>query len=67
LKIQADIFSENVTFFYYTCFSLLQLLHGEPARVARDWVRDARVHLETRQAAELLLAHAAATSMRTVY
>uniref|UniRef100_A0A914VVZ9 MICOS complex subunit MIC60 n=1 Tax=Plectus sambesii TaxID=2011161 RepID=A0A914VVZ9_9BILA len=46
---------------------LLQLLEGEPARVARSWVHDARVHLETRQAAELLLAHAAAISMRTVY
>lgn len=45
----------------------MMLLKGEPARIASDWVRDTRDHLETRQAAELLMAHAAAQSVRTYY
>ena len=36
------------------------LLKGEPRRVAGDWVAEARLHLEARQAATALIAHAAA-------
>ncbi|XP_054262428.1 MICOS complex subunit Mic60-like isoform X2 [Macrosteles quadrilineatus] len=36
----------------------LNLLQGPAGLVASDWVRDALMYLETRQAAELLLAHA---------
>ena len=36
------------------------LLRGEPRRVAADWLKEARLHLEARQAADALIAHAAA-------
>jgi mitofilin len=36
------------------------LLRGEPRRVAADWLEEARLHLEARQAAHALIAHAAA-------
>jgi mitofilin len=36
------------------------LLKGEPRRVAGDWLAEARLHLEAKQAAAALLAHAAA-------
>ena len=49
------------------CCRVLNLLTGESARVARSWLADARTALETRQTAELLLAHSAAQSVRTVY
>lgn len=45
----------------------MQLLEGEPARVARDWIADVKAHLETRQVAQLTLGHAAAISVRSVY
>lgn len=48
-------------------YRLMLLLKGEPRRIACDWIKDARVHVETRQAAELLMQHAAATSVRTLY
>jgi len=35
-------------------------LRGEPRRVAADWLSEARLHLETVQACQALLAHAAA-------
>merc|ERR1712012_1467549 len=35
------------------------LLRGESGRVARDWLEEARLTLEARQAAEALVAHAA--------
>ncbi len=38
------------------------LLRGEPKRVAGDWVAEARLHLEAKQAATALIAHAAARS-----
>jgi mitofilin len=46
---------------------ILQLLRGQPAQLAQDWVRDARAHLESRLLAELLVAHAAVTSIRSTY
>ncbi|KAG8243128.1 hypothetical protein J6590_051247 [Homalodisca vitripennis] len=38
----------------------LNLLKGPSGKVASDWIQDVVVYLETRQAAELLLAHASA-------
>ncbi len=38
-------------------------LQGEARRVAQDWLVDARLYLETRQAVELVLCHMAATSV----
>lgn len=46
---------------------IMQLLNGEPARIARDWIRDTREHLASRFLAELLVAHAAVTSIRSTY
>jgi hypothetical protein len=39
------------------------LLRGEPGRVARDWLGEARLTLEAGLAAEALLAHAAAAGV----
>ncbi|KAJ1352138.1 MICOS complex subunit MIC60-1 [Parelaphostrongylus tenuis] len=44
-----------------------QLLRGEPAMAIRDWVADTRTYLETRLLAQLLVAHAAVSSIRTIY
>ncbi|VDM54605.1 unnamed protein product, partial [Angiostrongylus costaricensis] len=44
-----------------------QLLRGEPALVIRDWLTDTRAYLETRLLAQLLVAHAAVSSVRTTY
>ncbi|KAK5972332.1 MICOS complex subunit MIC60 [Trichostrongylus colubriformis] len=44
-----------------------QLLHGEPALAIRDWLSDARAYLETRLLAQLLVAHAAVSSIRSTY
>lgn len=41
-------------------------LRGEPRKVASDWIRDVRTHLETRQSANILLAQAASVSIRTL-
>merc|ERR1719322_611837 len=38
----------------------LNLLKGESANVSKDWIKEARLFLETRQACDALLAHAAA-------
>ena len=38
-------------------------LRGEPRRVASDWLREARLLLETRQAAEVLVSFAVANSL----
>jgi len=46
---------------------IAQLLRGEPAMVARSWIRDVRFHLETRMLAELLISHATLTNLRTIY
>ncbi|TKR77347.1 hypothetical protein L596_018342 [Steinernema carpocapsae] len=46
---------------------MMQLLNGEPSRISKDWVADVRTHLETRFIAELLVAHAAVTSIRSTY
>jgi mitofilin len=41
-------------------------LKGEPRKVAADWIKDVRVHLETRQSASILMAQAASVSVRTL-
>lgn len=41
-------------------------LTGEPRRVAADWLREARLLLETKQAADVLLAYAVAVSSSIV-
>ena len=41
-------------------------LQGEPRRVAQDWLRNARLYLETRQAVELISQYIAATSISIV-
>uniref|UniRef100_A0AC34GXD7 MICOS complex subunit MIC60 n=1 Tax=Panagrolaimus sp. ES5 TaxID=591445 RepID=A0AC34GXD7_9BILA len=46
---------------------IMQLLHGEPARIARDWICDTKEHLASRFLAELLVSHAAVTSIRSTY
>ncbi|XP_013397177.1 MICOS complex subunit MIC60-1 [Lingula anatina] len=41
-------------------------LQGMPKRVASDWLRDARVMVETKQAADVLAAHASARGLGAV-
>lgn len=42
----------------------MNLLRGEARNVAASWLQEARVTLEARQAADALLAHAAATAVK---
>lgn len=44
----------------------MNLLRGEPRHVASSWLQEARLTLETRQAADALLAHAAATAVKAL-
>ncbi|XP_045615808.1 MICOS complex subunit Mic60 isoform X2 [Procambarus clarkii] len=44
----------------------MNLLRGEPRNVATSWLKEARLTLETRQAADALLAHAAATAVKAL-
>ncbi|NAW23656.1 hypothetical protein FGF82_24380, partial [Salmonella sp. gx-f9] len=37
---------------------VVQLLKGQPAHLARDWIVDTRSYLESRLLAQLLVAHA---------
>ncbi|GMR60746.1 hypothetical protein PMAYCL1PPCAC_30941, partial [Pristionchus mayeri] len=46
---------------------MVNLLKGEPAQLAQDWVRDTFAHLETKFLAEILVAHAAVQSIRSTY
>uniref|UniRef100_A0A9J2PT15 MICOS complex subunit MIC60 n=1 Tax=Ascaris lumbricoides TaxID=6252 RepID=A0A9J2PT15_ASCLU len=46
---------------------LMQLLGGEAARVAHDWIKDTRMHLETKMIAEALVAHSTINGIRTTY
>ena len=41
----------------------VNLLHGAPRRVARDWLRDARSYLETQQAVLLVSEYMAALNI----
>lgn len=42
-------------------------LEGEPRRVAEDWIREARLLLETRQAADALMSFASASGLGTIF
>ncbi|ULT80621.1 hypothetical protein L3Y34_010880 [Caenorhabditis briggsae] len=46
---------------------VVQLLKGQPAHLAHDWVLDTRAYLESRLLAQLLVAHAAVSSIRSTY
>uniref|UniRef100_A0A914HDD6 MICOS complex subunit MIC60 n=1 Tax=Globodera rostochiensis TaxID=31243 RepID=A0A914HDD6_GLORO len=46
---------------------LANLMRGEPARVLRDWLNDAKYHLEVRFLIELLFAHSQAAGIMTTY
>jgi mitofilin len=52
---------------FVTAVRLTQLLRGEPARIAKDWIKDTQTHLEARFLADLLLMHSAAISVRSIY
>ncbi|KAH7693317.1 CBN-IMMT-1 protein, partial [Aphelenchoides avenae] len=65
LLSRAKYFVENGD--YDNAIRVVHLLRGEPARVARDWIADTRTYLETRWLADLLVAHAAVTSIRSIY
>ncbi|XP_013792945.1 MICOS complex subunit MIC60-like, partial [Limulus polyphemus] len=42
-------------------------LKGEPRNLARDWIKELRLLLETRQAADALIVHAAAVSVQAYH
>lgn len=42
-------------------------LRGEPRRVAADWLLEARLRLETKQASEVLLAYASAVGLGSLF
>jgi len=44
----------------------MSLLRGEPKRAASDWMSEARLHLEAKQASQALLAHAAAVGLEAL-
>ncbi|CAJ0953667.1 unnamed protein product, partial [Mesorhabditis belari] len=52
---------------FASAIKLLHLLQGQPRLLARDWIVDARTHLETRLLVELLISHAAIQSIRSTY
>ena len=49
-----------------TAVRLVGSLQGEPRKVAADWLKEARLHLETQQIAKLLLAHASSVGLSNV-
>ncbi|RWS30713.1 MICOS complex subunit MIC60-like protein [Leptotrombidium deliense] len=48
------------------CLKYANQLQGKPRQVAKDWINDLRVHLELKQVADVLQAHAASTTIRAV-
>lgn len=46
---------------------LMNQLRGEPRKVAADWITEARLLLETKQAADALLAHASANGLGALF
>lgn len=46
--------------------SFINYLQGEPKQVARDWLRDAQLHLETKLAIQLIQKYMAATSLSII-
>lgn len=41
----------------------MNLLQGGPRAIAKDWIREAQIMLETQQAANVLLTHASASGL----
>lgn len=41
----------------------MNLLRGAPRKIASDWLKETRLLLETQQAANTLMAHAAASGL----
>lgn len=48
------------------CLRYANLLKGAPARVASDWIKDLRTHLEVRQAADIIQAEASIYTIRSI-
>ena len=44
----------------------VSMLKGEPANVSQDWLREARILLETKQACRALVAYAAAVGVEAM-
>jgi len=44
----------------------MRLLNGEPRRVASDWISEARLHIEAKQASQALIAHAASVGLEVL-
>jgi len=44
----------------------MRLLKGEPRRVASDWISEARLHIEAKQASQALIAHAASVGLEVL-
>ena len=44
----------------------MNLLRGEPRHVSSEWLKEARLNLETRLIADALVAHAAATTIKAI-
>lgn len=42
-------------------------LQGEPRRVAEEWLKESKLHLETRQATQALMAFASASGLGTIF
>lgn len=41
----------------------MNLLQGAPRKIAKDWLKEARLLLETQQATNTLMAHAASSGL----
>ncbi|CAD5216949.1 unnamed protein product [Bursaphelenchus okinawaensis] len=65
LLVRVKYFVEKNDFL--TAIKVAQLLDGPAAGIARDWIKDTRQHLEVKFLADLLLSHAAVSSIRSVY
>lgn len=52
---------------FVSAIRLVQLLRGEPRLIAKSWIEDARVYMETLLLAEILAAHAVVIHLRTIY
>uniref|UniRef100_A0A915I7H9 MICOS complex subunit MIC60 n=1 Tax=Romanomermis culicivorax TaxID=13658 RepID=A0A915I7H9_ROMCU len=50
-----------------TAVRLMSLLKGESAKIASDWLKDLRNYAELKQMADVLVAHASAQSIRSLY
>lgn len=73
LSIQVNIWLELILIFYgryyvdrsdfLQALKYLNLLQGASREVVNDWIKETRLMLETQQAANTLMAHAAASGL----